>query len=89
MPPPPPPSLTPRHCPRTHPSTLPAALEMDNYGDSVVFSDDWFGEFNPQNELNTVERGRFAYLPIQQVRVFLLIWCSLTNDRRHVGSVQS
>jgi hypothetical protein len=30
---------------------------------SPVFSADWFGEANPDNELHTVTEGRFAYVP--------------------------
>lgn len=45
-----------------------AALGYDSYGDSVVFSPDWFGDASPDNVLHTVDKGRFAFLPVFKVR---------------------
>lgn len=44
-----------------------AAQGLDYYGESIIFDDDWFGEFNPQNDFHTIDKGRFAYLPIMKV----------------------
>lgn len=38
------------------------------YGDSKIFAPDWFGETSPDNRLHTVDIGRFAYLPVMQVK---------------------
>ena len=43
----------------------------------MVFSDNWFGEFNPQNDMHTMERGRFAFLPIEKVRLSSQTFCSM------------
>ncbi|CAN0073283.1 unnamed protein product [Ascophyllum nodosum] len=44
--------------------TIESASGYDTYGESEIFSDDWFGDASPSNALHTVDRGRFAYLPV-------------------------
>lgn len=48
----------------THPS---AASGLPSLGDSVLFDDDWFGDYSPDNQLHTVTKGRWAYLKIMNV----------------------
>lgn len=38
---------------------------MESYGQSIMFEDDWFGEFSPPNSLHTVTKGRWAYLGVK------------------------
>ncbi|CAM9764660.1 unnamed protein product, partial [Ectocarpus sp. 4 AP-2014] len=45
--------------------TIEATEGLPSYGESTIFNDDWFGEFSPRNELHTVTKGRWAFLPIQ------------------------
>ena len=40
---------------------------MQTYGDSLIFADDWFGSASPDNSFHTVDRGRWAYLPVMTV----------------------
>jgi len=35
-----------------------------DWEDSVIFSDDWFGDASPDNDEHIITEGRFAYLPI-------------------------
>lgn len=67
------------------------AEELNSYGDSVVFGDEWFGEFSPNNALHTVTRGRWAYLPVMKVpfgyfffdrSIFLTLFCWNATYRR-------
>eukprot|EP00904_Undaria_pinnatifida_P008207 jgi/Undpi1/4516/HiC_scaffold_18.g07870.m1 len=44
--------------------TIESALGFSSYGESDVFSDDWFGAASPPNPLHVVEKGRWAYLPV-------------------------
>ncbi len=44
-----------------------AASGITDYGDSDVFDDDWFGDASPDNDLHTMDKGRWAYLPVMEV----------------------
>lgn len=44
----------------------PAAAGLEDYGESEVFADDWFGEASPLNDMHTVDRGRWAFLPVMK-----------------------
>lgn len=46
---------------------MAAAAGLEYYGDSEVFGDDWFGDASPDNTLHTVDKGRWAYLPVMKV----------------------
>ncbi|CAN0362468.1 unnamed protein product, partial [Hapterophycus canaliculatus] len=37
-----------------------------DYDDSEIFQDDWFGMASPDNDLHTVDRGRWAHIPIME-----------------------
>ncbi|CAM9758629.1 unnamed protein product, partial [Hapterophycus canaliculatus] len=39
---------------------------LSTYGDSIVFSPDWFGDASPDNSLHTVDDGRWAYLSVKK-----------------------
>ncbi|CAM9620524.1 unnamed protein product, partial [Laminaria digitata] len=38
-------------------------FDWSSFRSSSVFSDDWFGDAAPDNEMKTPERGRFAFVP--------------------------
>lgn len=57
------PSLTLPYWDFTMDSTL---MEPSTFRDSILFSDDWFGDGNCDNDLHTVLTGRFAYTPVMQ-----------------------
>lgn len=42
-------------------------MGLTNYGESIVFDDDWFGDASPANPLHVIEKGRWAYLPVMEV----------------------
>lgn len=44
-----------------------AAMGLTDYGESVIFAPDWFGDASPDNALHTVDSGRWAFLPVMQV----------------------
>ncbi|CAN0120597.1 unnamed protein product [Pylaiella littoralis] len=46
--------------------TVESSSGLTDYGESVVFEDDWFGEASPDNNLHTMDRGRWAYLPLMK-----------------------
>lgn len=47
--------------------TLDSGAEgMESYGDSIMFDDDWFGEFSPTGVLHTISRGRWAYVKVMR-----------------------
>ena len=46
-----------------------ASAGLENYGDSDIFADDWFGDASPKNSMHTVDKGRWAYLPVMEVGV--------------------
>mmetsp|Transcript_34015 Transcript_34015/g.44916 ORF Transcript_34015/g.44916 Transcript_34015/m.44916 type:complete len:671 (-) Transcript_34015:267-2279(-) len=37
--------------------------QAEDFRNSQIFSDDWFGDADPNNGLRTVDRGRWAYVP--------------------------
>lgn len=47
----------------------PASMGLDSYGDSILFHRDWFGEASPGNPMHTIDEGRWAYLPVMEVRL--------------------
>lgn len=46
--------------------TIDAAEGLDEYGESMIFDDAWFGNASPSNDLHTVDKGRWAYLPVME-----------------------
>ncbi|CAM9701035.1 unnamed protein product, partial [Laminaria digitata] len=44
--------------------TIESAQGLEHYGDSPVFADDWLGTASPDNGFHTVDKGRWAYLPV-------------------------
>ncbi|CAM9217833.1 unnamed protein product [Ectocarpus sp. 6 AP-2014] len=46
--------------------TIEAAAGLEDYDSSEVFASDWFGEASPDNELHTVDKGRWAFLPVME-----------------------
>ena len=38
------------------------------FGESILFSEDWFGASSPKNKDHVVNQGRFAYVPILKAR---------------------
>ncbi|CAM9705683.1 unnamed protein product, partial [Hapterophycus canaliculatus] len=40
---------------------------LTDYGQSELFQEDWFGDASPENDMHTVDKGRWAYLPVMQV----------------------
>lgn len=48
----------------------PASKGLDSYGESIVFDDEWLGAASPDNDFHTVDKGRWAFLPVKQVRPF-------------------
>ncbi|CAM9656131.1 unnamed protein product [Scytosiphon promiscuus] len=46
--------------------TVEYAQGLETYGDSEIFAQDWFGEASPDNPLHTVDKGRWAYLPVKK-----------------------
>lgn len=43
-----------------------AAAGLEDYDSSDIFASDWFGEASPDNELHTVDKGRWAFLPVME-----------------------
>lgn len=53
---------------RVAPCTAFAAAQgLEHYGDSPIFADDWLGTASPDNGFHTVDKGRWAYLPVMTV----------------------
>lgn len=46
--------------------TMDEALGIANYGESIIFDDNWFGQASPSAPLHTVTKGRWAYLDVMQ-----------------------
>ncbi|CAM9966090.1 unnamed protein product, partial [Ectocarpus fasciculatus] len=46
--------------------TIESSEGLTDYGESVIFAADWFGDASPDNSLHTVDNGRWAYLPVMQ-----------------------
>ncbi|CAM9656056.1 unnamed protein product [Scytosiphon promiscuus] len=46
--------------------TVESSAGLTDYGESELFRDDWFGAASPENGLHTVDKGRWAYLPVMQ-----------------------
>ncbi|CAM9495225.1 unnamed protein product [Ectocarpus sp. 8 AP-2014] len=46
--------------------TIEAAAGLEDYDSSEIFASDWFGEASPDNELHTVDKGRWAFLPVME-----------------------
>ncbi|CAM9678592.1 unnamed protein product [Ectocarpus sp. 12 AP-2014] len=46
--------------------TIESAQGLTNYGQSLIFAADWFGDASPDNSLHTVDKGRWAYLPVMK-----------------------
>ena len=47
--------------------TLESTLyNPDTFRQSRVFSEDWFGDAAPDNALHSVEKGRFAQVPVMK-----------------------
>lgn len=54
-----------------------AAAGLTSYGDSPIFQDDWLGEASPDNDFHTVDKGRWAFLPVMRASAG---WLESTTD---------
>ncbi|CAN0087203.1 unnamed protein product, partial [Scytosiphon promiscuus] len=46
--------------------TVEASAGLEDYDGSEIFQDDWFGEASPDNDLHTVQKGRWAHLSVMK-----------------------
>jgi len=53
--------------------TIDDYLYDSNLGDSVVWSDDWFGEMAPDNSLHIITKGRWKYLELPEAGDFSIV----------------
>ncbi|CAM9513044.1 unnamed protein product [Ectocarpus sp. 12 AP-2014] len=59
--------------------TIESAQGLTDYGQSPIFAADWFGDASPDNSLHTVDKGRWAYLPVMKATVILWGWLFLQD----------
>jgi len=53
--------------------TIDDYLYDSNLGDSVVWSDDWFGEMSPDNSLHIITKGRWKFLKFPESGDFTIV----------------
>lgn len=60
-----------------------AAAGLEDYDSSEIFASDWFGEASPDNELHTVDKGRWAFLPVMEASA-VRMWLFSTYEEKKI-----